>query len=255
MNVKILLTAFFFSISSWGADKPIPVQVGGYEFPPFVMNTGSGFKGLSLDLIQLLNQKQNKYVFTFVPTSATRRYHDMKTGRYQIILFESKSWGWSLEIVDVSKVFHKSGEVYIANKRKAKDQTYFNELKGKSIKGIQGYHYGFLGLSTSNKALKDFNVEFTNTIDGNIRSVVLNRADIALVAREYLNFYFQKYPEDRSKILISDKYDQNYELSILLAKGQNVIRLEEINQLIDTVTNDGSLAALFKQKKIEPKKL
>lgn len=219
------------------------------------MHKKGAYEGLTLDLIALLNQKQNKYNFTFVPTSSSRRYHDLKAGRYQIIPFESKSWGWPAESIDSSKVFLRGTEVFIANREKAKSQSYFRSLKGKTIKGMQGYHYGFLGLSTSHQARKDFNVELTNTLDGNIRSIVTKRADVAIVAKEYLSLYLSKHPDDRNKLLISDKYDQLYDLGIIVSKRSSPISSDELNRLIDVITSDGSWAEVLKKKNIEPQKL
>ncbi|MFV8248107.1 substrate-binding periplasmic protein [Bdellovibrio bacteriovorus] len=251
--MKFTLFLLLFSFSAWA--KPVEVHVGGYEFPPYVINSSGRYEGLTLDFISLLNKKQNKYKFIFVPTTSTRRYHDMKSGRYQIIAFESKSWGWGNEQVETSKIFRFGAEVFVANKERAKDQSFFNELKGKTIKGMQGYHYGFLGLSTSNKALKGFNVEFTNTLDGNIRSVVMKRADIAVIAKEYLDIYLSKHPDDRDKILVSKKPDQLYELGVLIGKEKSPISVAEMNRLIDLVLTDGSWPALLKSKGISEQRL
>lgn len=249
LNVKTALILMLTTLTTWA--KPIPVRLGGYEFPPYVINRGGTYEGLTLDLIALLNQKQTKYVFSFVPTTTYRRYHDMKSSRYQIMAFESKTWGWPAESVETSKIFRHGAEVFIAHKDNAKSQKYFENLHNKTIKGMQGYHYGFLGHSTSDKALKGFNVEFTNTIDGNIRSVVTKRADIAMVTKEYLEMYLKNHPEERSKLVVSTKYDQLYDLGILVSKGQHVITVAEINRLIDQIVNDGSWSALLKDKGIE----
>lgn len=171
------------------------------------------------------------------------------------MVFESKKWGWTNKQVEASKIFRYGAEVYVANKELAKDQSYFGDLTSRKIKGMQGYHYGFLGLSTSNRVLKDFNVEFTNTLDGNIRSVVLKRADIAVAAKEYLDIYLMKHPEDRDKILISKKYDQMYELGALLSRTKCPITTAEMNRLIDLVLKDGSWPALLKEKGITEIKL
>lgn len=249
VNVKTTLILLLTSLTTWA--KPIPVQLGGYEFPPYVINRGGTYEGLTLDLITLLNQKQTKYVFSFVPTTTYRRYHDLKSSRYQIMAFESKTWGWAVGTVEASKIFRHGAEVFVAHKDKAKSQSYFDDLQNKTIKGMQGYHYGFLGLSTSNKALKDFNVEFTNTLDGNIRSVVMKRADIAMVTKEYLDIYLKNHPEERPKLVISTKYDQLYDLGILVSKEQKIISVAEVNRLIDMILNDGSWSTLLKDKGIE----
>ncbi|UXR65515.1 transporter substrate-binding domain-containing protein [Bdellovibrio bacteriovorus] len=247
--MKIALILLLTSLTTWA--KPIPIQLGGYEFPPYVINRGGTYEGLTLDLIALLNQKQNKYVFSFVPTTTYRRYHDLKSSRYQIMAFESKTWGWTPGTVESSKIFRHGAEVFVAHKDKAKNQSYFDDLHNKTIKCMQGYHYGFLGFSTSSAALKGFNVEFTNTLDGNIRSVVMKRADIAMVTKEYLDIYLKTHPEERAKLMVSTKYDQLYDLGILVSKEQKAISVAEVNRLIDIIIHDGSWSALLKEKGIE----
>lgn len=232
----------------------MPILVGGYEFPPYVMSKSKNeYQGLTLDLIELLNQKQTKYSFRFVPTSSSRRYHDMKTGRYQIIAFESKSWGWSPELVDSSKIFHKGGEVFVALNVPQRNQSYFKDLKNKRIRGIRGYHYGFLGLSTGAKAIKGFNIEFTNTHDGNIRAVMSKRADIAVVPKEYLDLYLHENPEDQKLLLISKDFDQIYELGILVSTEQKAIQAADINKMIEGILKDGSWNNVLRKKGISNK--
>lgn len=227
--------------------QPIMIPVGGYEFPPYVTVKDGRHEGLTLDLISLFNEKQSKYKFTFVLTSAKRRYDDMKEGRFQIIPFEDKSWGWQEDAVTSTKIFSYGGEVFIANKSKAKDQKYFENLQGKSIKAIQGYHYGFLGFSNSSKVLKDFNVHFTNTQEGNILSVINNRADLAIVTKGYLDIYLTKNPQDREKVLICQKLDQQYQLGILISKKMSHVTTSELNDLINKIHADGSWAAVNKK--------
>ena len=46
------------------------------------------------ELLAALNRLQGDYWFSLVPTSATRRYRDLESGRFDLILFESPGWGW-----------------------------------------------------------------------------------------------------------------------------------------------------------------
>lgn len=61
--------------TAWG--HPL-IRVGGYPYAPFVVKDDSGhYRGLTLDLIALLNDIQQDVHFVFVPTSAptaTRRW-------------------------------------------------------------------------------------------------------------------------------------------------------------------------------------
>ncbi|WII72070.1 transporter substrate-binding domain-containing protein [Bdellovibrio sp. 22V] len=246
--MKFAIVFFFISLSALA--KPIPVLVGGYEFPPYIMRKNGHVQGLTLDFIELLNQKQTKYAFTFVLTSPTRRYSDMKDGRFQIIPFESSTWGWSRELIESSKIFHEGGEVFITLKEKGKDQSYFKSLEGKTIKGIQGYHYEFVGLSTAPKALKNFNIELTSTHDGNILSVLNKRAELAIVSKEYLDLYLQENPDVKERLLVSKDFDQIYRLGVLVKQKGSPISVAEVNRIIDSVVKDGSWNSLLKKKGI-----
>ncbi|WP_295898847.1 substrate-binding periplasmic protein [uncultured Bdellovibrio sp.] len=243
----------FLFLSSMAFAKPTPVDIGGYDFPPYVISKNNGFQGLTLDLIQLLNQKQSKFEFRFVPTSPSRRYHDMKEGRYQIIAFECKSWGWNPDLVTSTKIFQEGGEVFIALNEPSRTQAYFKDLKSKKIRGMRGYHYGFLGLSTGPKALKEFNLELTNTQEGNIRAVLNKRTDIAIVSKEYLDIYLKENPQDQKFLLISKNFDQIYRLGLLVSNEQSTIKVADLNKLIDDIVKDGSWDDILKRKGITSK--
>lgn len=245
--MKLFLLSLFCSLPVFAQQ---PILVGGYEFPPYVTSKNGVYQGLALDFIELLNQKQKKFSFQFYPTSAPRRYHDMSVGRYQIILFESKTWGWNSGLVDSSKIFHHGGEVFITLKDGKKTQSYFKDLKNKRIRGIRGYHYGFLGFSTGAKARKEFNLELTSTHDGNILAVLNKRAEMAILPKEYLDMYLHENPDSEKRLLVSKDYDQIYQLSGLVYKGQSLISANDLNKVLDTVIKDGSWDALLKKKGI-----
>jgi polar amino acid transport system substrate-binding protein len=198
----ILLTAW--TTQSFAQAKK--VLVGGYEWPPYVILHDNKTSGLSLDLIELLNKRQDKYIFEFVLTSPTRRFQDITDGRY------------------------------------------FDELKGKRIKGIHGYHYGFLGLSTAPKAAREYNLELTSTQDGNIQAVLSKRADLAIVPKEYLPIYFKNNPGAEKKLLVSKKLDQAYQLGALVNPTKSPITATELNKLIEPLFKDGTWEKTLKEK-------
>lgn len=247
-NVRMLFILILSVVwSSQGFAQAKKVLVGGYEWPPYVILQDNKTVGLTIDLIELLNKRQSKYVFEFVLTSATRRYQDITDGRYQVILFESKSWGWNPAQIEATNVFLTGAEVFITAKDDGRTQAYFDELKGKRIKGIHGYHYGFLGLSTAPKAAREYNLELTSTQDGNIQAVLNKRADIAIVPKEYLPLYFKNNPEAEKKLLISKKLDQSYQLSALVSKAKSPITASELNKLIETILKDGTWEKTIKE--------
>ena len=181
------------------------VKVGGYDFPPFIDKSPRG-TSLTLDLIAALNAFQKKYVFEFVETSSKRRFINFDEKKYDLIFFESAEWGWQGREVDASDVIMQGGTVYIKRADKTKDQRYFDDLKGKTIWGILGYHYGFANFNSDHEFLrKTFNAHMTTSQDGLIEAAISGRADVSVVVREYLQIYLSKHPGVEKKIRMSLK--------------------------------------------------
>lgn len=248
----MIISFILFATATQSFAQAKKVLVGGYEWPPYVMIRDKKTSGLSIDLLELLNKRQDKYVFEFVLTSATRRFQDILDGRFHVIFFESKSWGWSPTHVEGTKLFLSGAEVFITSKDDKKTQAYFDELKGKSIKGIHGYHYGFLGLSTAPKAAREYNLELTSTQDGNIQAVLNKRADIAIVPKEYLPIYFKNNPSVEKKLLVSKKLDQAYQLGALVNPAKSPISAAELNKLMEPLFKDGTWDKMLKEKGLPP---
>lgn len=66
------------------------IRVGGYQFAPYVNLQEDGrYTGLTLDLINALNQIQQEISFEFVSTSIEYRYKAYEAGRFEMIMFEN----------------------------------------------------------------------------------------------------------------------------------------------------------------------
>ncbi|NFV79336.1 amino acid ABC transporter substrate-binding protein [Magnetospirillum aberrantis SpK] len=225
------------------------VRVGGYDFPPFV-ETGAGGapSGLSVDLIAALNKAQSQYEFRFVTTSARRRYADVEAGQFDLMFFESPEWGWAARgaPVDFSNVFLKGGEVYIAPAKSGRGQEWFDDLKGKRLVGILGYHYGFAGFEADPDALaRTWGMKLLNNHRSSIEMVLADRMDVAVVTDAYLWAYLSRNPAARERLLISDRYDQHYNHRVLVRRG-GAIDVDTVNRLLSTLEQNGTLAALWK---------
>jgi len=243
--ITLVLFIIFYGLPVQAADKV--VNVGGYEFPPFVSNEKGRYTGLSIDLIEAMNQFQNKYRFQFTPTSSVRRYKDFAASKFDMVLFESIKWGWQDHRISSSMVFLKGGEIYVTKADEVKDQTYFDRLEGKSILGFVGYHYGFANFNADRNVLKKkHTAKMTTTHTGNILSVIKGRADIAVVTMSFLSKYLLENPQKRQEILISKKLDQEYNHTILIRKNA-VPSVAEINQLLIAMGKKGFLDILWKK--------
>lgn len=238
------LVAFLVGLHTIPANAQQIVKVGGYDFPPFVDKSPGG-TSLTLELIDALNAFQKKYIFEFVDTSSNRRFINFDEKKYDLIFFESIDWGWQGKDVEASKVIMQGGAVYITRAERHKDQRYFDDLTGKSIWGILGYHYGFANFNADREYLKKtFNARMVTSQDGLIEAAVTGRADISVVVKEYLQVYLLKHPEVEKKILVSKKFDAVNSYTILVRKGINP-DVAELNKILSDMENAGILKKLW----------
>ncbi|ETR72062.1 MAG: amino acid ABC transporter periplasmic protein [Candidatus Magnetoglobus multicellularis str. Araruama] len=190
-HIISMIISIIIGIQCIQADEGRVVKVGGYHFPPFVVDDHEAAQGISIDFIHLLNNIQQKYTFDFFLTSSKRRFNHFNHGKYDMILFESIDWGWKNRNVDASIVYFEGGSKYITRAEPGKDQSYFNSFNGKSILLIHGYHYGFCNYQTDEQYLKkNFNASLTSTHEGNIRSVIRGRADMTVVILSFFQKFF-----------------------------------------------------------------
>lgn len=230
------------------AEERRTIIVGGYEFPPYVELGKDGHpRGLTLDLLALLNASQERYQFTFLMTSPPRRYRDFARGSFDMIAFESPEWGWDAAKIPYqeSQVFFEDSEVYVAVRKPERSQAYFDDFTGKRMAGILGYHYGFAGFKSDPAMLKDtYHMVLVTDHAASIEVVLRNRADVAVVTKSYLARYFTQFPDAARDLLVSDKVDQIYRLQ-LLARPESGLDSSTLNGFLDDLGKDGRLKGMF----------
>ncbi|ALJ35569.1 ABC transporter [Azospirillum brasilense] len=231
------------------AAAPVTVKVGGYEFPPYVTESGGG---VTQALLDLLNAEQSDFRFELVRTSPQRRYEDMERGRFDMIAFESLAWGWKGRPVEASRVFLRDAEVFVAKAGPGMDQGYFDRLDDKTILGRLGYHYAFAGMTADPEVLeKRFNTRLTVTHEGNVRSVAAGRAALAIVTRSFLAQFLKANPDMAPHLLVSDRTDQIYEHTILVRRD-GPVGIGWVNGTLDRLERSGVLPALWVRQGIAP---
>lgn len=221
------------------------IKVGAYNYPPYAEWRNGKPQGLITDIVRILNNSQDKYSFSIVETTTNRRYYDLENKYYDIIFFENILWSWDKTKVQASKIFLEDGEVFIAKKVPGRKQSYFNNLKNKRIRAYHGYHYAFLNYSTDPKDLKKWNVEITQSHDGNIQAVIEDRADIAMITLDYLKVLLKKRPSLKDEIIVSTKFDQVYKHSAIIRTNSS-IPLEEVNSLLVKMKNSSEFKSIFR---------
>lgn len=222
------------------------VRVGAYHFPPYVIKPESErVSGLLPELLQALNQSQSDYRFTLVATSTMRRYRDMQSGRFDLMFFESPAWGWQGIAHTALNLHIEDAEVYVARLQPGRDERYFDEFKGKRMALYSGYHYGFAGFNSDKQFLTDtFSAVLTYSHDSNLVMLLRGRADVAVVTRSYLQAYLQRYPEQSSALLVSQRVDQVYQHQALF-RPESVLQPETLAGLLKQFNRDKQLDELL----------
>lgn len=227
-------------------DKPQAIVVGGYDFPPFVMTTRP-YTGVTLDLIDALNRLQSDYDFRFQEITANRRYQDFTQGRIDLMLFEQPVWGWQGLDYLSTRVIARDSEVYIAHQKPGRDQSFFDELENRRLIGYLGYHYGFAGMESDERRLREqFDITLSRNHQRNLQLILLNRpdvAEVAIITRAYLHRELAASEEYRDRLLISEKVDQVYRLRGLLRPG-SALPVETLDAMLAKLEKKGVLPAL-----------
>lgn len=214
--------AVIMGLASGAAMASQLVRVGGYDFPPYVDSKPGEGPDMLGRIIAQLNTLQSEYRFEFVPVAARRRYGDLVEARFDVMFFESPQWGWQGQgfPADFTKVFMTGGEVYITQAVAGRGQDYFDDLTGKRLVGILGYHYGFAGFEGDPEILsRRFDIKLVNQHRSSIELVLSGRRDIAVVTEAYLRRFLFDNPESQGKLLVSQRLDQSYEHRVLVRRG------------------------------------
>ena len=242
---RVKLYAFFlsfcFSTSLLAADI---IKVGIYDFPPYAFITDKA-TGISVQMIAEMNKFQDKYEFVAVPTTARRRYIDFEQNKFDVLIFENKNWGWQSYPVSASNAFVTGFEVYVTQAKYGRGQDFFSDFKNKAMIGVLGYHYKFADfISKQDYLSKNFNLIQTSGQQKSLELILNDRGEIAVLSLEYLNYHFERFPDDRDKLLLSTKYDQIYRHTILVRNKSN-ISVSYINTLLDKMKQKGTLVPLW----------
>lgn len=200
--------------------EPVPVTVGGYVFPPFVdLGADGSPTGLTIDVIEWLNAAQSDYRFSFFLTSPARRFNDFEARRFDAMFFESPEWGWKNRQIqiDATEVFLLDYDIFVARRVDGRTQSFFDDLGDKRIAGMLGYHYAFTGFERDpGKLESEYGMILVNDNRAAIQLVLAGRADMAIVARSYLEYYLGQTGEGDSGLLMSDTPDQIYRYRALV---------------------------------------
>ncbi|WP_339846050.1 ABC transporter substrate-binding protein [uncultured Halopseudomonas sp.] len=226
--------------------EPREVRVGGYLFPPFAEQNADGeWFGLTVDLITQLNAAQQNYRFVFLPTSATRRYHDFDNERFDLMFFESPHWGWQDRHVVSLLGPPVGGEVFVAQSRPGRDQSYFADREDKRVAVFSGYHYHFADYNPSKQYLRrEHNAIITFSQESSLQMLLRERVELAVIPQAFLERYLNENPQYRSQLLIASEPDQYYR-HILIKRKLSEPKLAYMTQLLDRLEEEGKMQRLL----------
>ncbi|WP_188434360.1 substrate-binding periplasmic protein [Halopseudomonas salina] len=226
--------------------EPREVRVGGYIFPPFAEQSIEGeWSGVTIDLIAQLNMVQQDYRFAFLPTSATRRYHDFDNERFDLMFFESPQWGWQDRDVVSLRGPAVGGEVFVAAAKPGRDQAYFADRSGKRVALFSGYNYAFAGYNPDKGYLRrKHNAIITFSHDSSLQMLLRGRVDLAVIPQGYLERYLDQNQQYRSQLLIASEPDQYYR-HILIKREASEPPLAYMEQLLARLEEEGTMQMLL----------
>lgn len=231
---------------------PMTIRVGAYPFPPFVdLATSGEVSGLTPDMLAVLNDSQDRYRFELVLTSPNRRFQDFAAGRFDMILFEDPRWGWANTMMDASLPILRDGDVFVTARQADRDQSYFNDLRGKRLYAIRGYHYAFAGFDADPESLQQrFRIELLDprgpSLDRGLQHVAGGQAELMVITASYLAFYFQQRPVMRERLLMANRFDSEYQLGALVRR-QLSLTAAGLDALLNALRERGELETLTRR--------
>lgn len=221
------------------------VTVGGYSFPPYVVVGSDGFSGVVPEMVEALNQLNSDYVFSFVPTSIAHRYQAFSRHRFDILLFESPDWGWQGINKSILPLHIADGEVFVGRQPEASSPGYFDDLQQKRLLLVRGYHYRIVGFETDEVKLRQrFLAELVPDTQAAVEGLLLGRADVAPISQSFLRWYLQQNPGSATKLVISSRWDQQYQHTALL-HPESPIKTQQLQALIQQIKASGTLERIL----------
>lgn len=209
---SILLLAL---ISYPSLANKIVVKVGAGIRPPFLLPDG---KGMGPEIITALNLVQEDFQFELVSVPIARRVTSLENGLVDIVMWDNVNWGWNnIESLTASMPLLHTRDSFVAHSSNTSVQDYFDNFTGKSICGVNGYHYRFLNFETDYQALsKDLNITLVRTEEESIKMALNKRCDISVASLSAINWFFTVYPDARSQLTVSERFDTQYTRHFLI---------------------------------------
>lgn len=245
----LFLFTFFVllhSFSDVSAQDKIQVIVGVSPQEPYFLEGDT--TGLTHELINAMNQVQQQYQFNVMGIPVKRAFQMLSQKWVDLIIWDNPMWGWkNKQSVQVSLPLINEKDVFVALLDTSRKQSYFDELVGKRLVLVNGYHYQFLSLETNINELKKYHtIKLVKTESIALEEIVSGRADVTVVSESSLGWFLKSQPHHQQKLLISERYDSEYQRYFLLPEHSK-IPIKEMNRILETLFANGTLGNIYKK--------
>jgi len=221
----------------------IEVIVGMGVRPPFL--NLSEKSGAGIEILAVMNAVQQQFFFVHKEVPSKRRVQAIDEAWVDTIMWDNAAWGWqTLDMVSSTPLVN-SKDVYIALKQENRGQNFFDDFSTEKIAMVNGFHYKFANFETDIKKLKQrFSLSVVRTEEAVLKMILAERAEVGIVSETALNWFLIRYPQHRSTILVSEKYDTAYSRNFLLPSN-GIINIEDINNILKVADSKGLLAPIY----------
>ncbi|MEW5681467.1 MAG: transporter substrate-binding domain-containing protein [Pseudomonadota bacterium] len=232
-------------ISSPSLANKIEVKVGAGIRPPFLLPDG---KGMGPEIITAFNLIQDDFHFELVSVPIARRVTSLESGLVDIVMWDNVNWGWNnIESLTASMPLLYSEDRFVTHSSNTTAEDYFNNFAGKSICGVNGYHYVFLNFETDYKAIsKHLNITLVRTEEESIKMALNKRCDISVASLSAINWFFTVHPDARSQLTVSTRLDSTYTRHFLIP-AYAPISADEINSIFLKANTLGLIEPIYKR--------
>jgi len=221
----------------------IEVIVGMGVRPPFL--SLSEESGAGLEILAVMNAVQQQFFFAHKEVPSKRRVQAMDEAWIDTIMWDNAAWGWQTLDIESSGPLVKSKDVYITLKKENRSQNFFDEISTKKIAMVNGFHYKFANFETDIKKLKQrFSISLVRTEEAVLKMILAERAEVGVVSETSLNWFLIRYPQHRSTIFVSEKYDTAYSRNFLVPSN-GIINVDDINEILKLADSKGLLAPIY----------
>lgn len=233
----LTLALLFFSGASQADNSKQTVLVGYSPLqPPFAVNADGS--GLIRDVLAAMQSESAKYHFIQKRLYGGRAASAFESGKYHLIAFQNRSWGFEAEGVDQSLVLMKDRGAYfaLANEQAGQDGRPF-------LAATRGFRYGFAGFSIE-KLEAMSNVLLAVNEQDVVKLVVHGRVRMGVASESLLRWYQHSDQALGSAFKILPKSDYRYDRSFVISPHSPIQRAD-LNHILLTLQETGDLGRIF----------